>query len=87
VFGPQATHRVDESEYGPHSSEGLVCVVFDMLPECESTIEKEAQVSPSGAWVKGGSPGVGGIAKVDVRVTVAVFLGEVKSFRLAVFKD
>jgi hypothetical protein len=31
VFGPKATHRVAESEHGPHSSEGLVCVVFDML--------------------------------------------------------
>jgi hypothetical protein len=61
--------------------------MFDMLPECEGTIKEEAQVLPSGAWVKGGSPGVGGIAKVDVRVTVTMFLGEVESFQLVVFKD
>jgi hypothetical protein len=36
---------------------------------------------------EGGSPGVGGIAKVDVRVTVTVFLGEVEFFQLAVFED
>jgi hypothetical protein len=80
-------HRVAESKHGPHSSEGLVCVTFDMLPECESTIKKEAQVLPSGSWVKGGSPGVGGIAKVNVRVTATMFSGEVESFRLVVFKD
>jgi hypothetical protein len=45
-------HGVAESEHGPHSSEGLVCIVFDVLPECESTIKEEPQVLPSGAWVK-----------------------------------
>jgi hypothetical protein len=80
-------HRVAKSKHGPHSSEGLIHVPFDMLPECESMIEEEAQVSPSGSWVKGGSPGVGSIAKVDVWVTVTVFLGEVESFQLVVFKD
>jgi hypothetical protein len=44
-------------------------------------------VSPCGAWVKGGSPGVGGITKVDVRVTVTMFPGEMESFRFAVFED
>jgi hypothetical protein len=87
VFGPKATHRVANSKHGSHSSEGLVCVMFDMLLECESTIEKEAQVPPSGSWVKGGSPGVGGIAKVNVRVTVTMFSGEVESLELVVFKD
>jgi hypothetical protein len=58
-----------------------------MLPECESMIKEEAQVPPSGAWVKGGSPSVGGIAKVNVRVTVTVFSGEVESSQLVVFKD
>jgi hypothetical protein len=58
-----------------------------MLSECESTIKEETQVLPCGAWVKGGSPSVGGIAKIDVRVTVTVFLGEVESFQLAVFED
>jgi hypothetical protein len=58
-----------------------------MLLECESTIKEETQISPSGAWVKGGSPSVGGMTKVNVRVTVTMLLGEVKSFRLAVFKD
>jgi hypothetical protein len=52
VFRPKAMHRVAESEHGPHSSESLVCAVFDMLPECESTIKEEAQVPPSGSWVK-----------------------------------
>jgi hypothetical protein len=55
-----------------------------MLPECESTIEEEAQVPPSGSRVKGGSPSVGGVAKVNVRVTVTVFLGEVESLQLVV---
>jgi hypothetical protein len=50
-------------------------------------IKEETQVSPCGAWVKGGSPSVGGIAKINVRVTVTMFLGEVESFPLAVFKD
>jgi hypothetical protein len=58
-----------------------------MLLKYESTIKEETQVLPSGAWAKGGSPGVGGIAKVDVRVTVTMFLGEVESFQLVVFKD
>jgi hypothetical protein len=80
-------HRVAESEHGPHGGESLVCVVLDMLLECESTIKEETQVSPCGAWVKGGCPGVGGIAKVNVRVTVTMFLGEVESFCLAVFQD
>jgi hypothetical protein len=48
--------------------------------ECEGTIKEETQVLPCGAWVKGGSPGVGGITKVNVRVTVTVFSGEVESF-------
>jgi hypothetical protein len=87
VFGPKATHRVAESEHGPHSSESLVRVVFDMLLECESTIKEEAQVPPSGSWVKGGSPSVWGIAKVYVRVAVTMFSGEVESLRLVVFKD
>jgi hypothetical protein len=73
-------HRVAKSKHGPHSGESLVFVMLDMLLECESTIKEDTQVSPCGAWVKGGSPGVGGIAKVDVRVTVAVFPGEVESF-------
>jgi hypothetical protein len=42
VFGPKATHRVAKSKHGPHGSEGLVCVTFNMLPECESTIKEEA---------------------------------------------
>jgi hypothetical protein len=87
VFGPKATHRVYKCEHGPHSSESLVCVAFDMLPECESTIKEEAQVLPSGSWVKGGSHSVWGIATVDVRVAVTMFLGEVESLRLVVFKD
>jgi hypothetical protein len=51
VFGPEATHRVAKCKHGPHSSESLVCVAFDMLLECESMIEEEAQVPPSGSWV------------------------------------
>jgi hypothetical protein len=42
VFGPEATHRVAKSKHGPHSSESLVCVAFDMLSECESVIKEEA---------------------------------------------
>jgi hypothetical protein len=80
-------HRVAKSEHGPHGGESLVCVMLDVVTECEGTIKEETQVLLCGAWVKGGSPSVGGIAKVDVRVTVTVFLGEVKSFRLAVFED
>jgi hypothetical protein len=80
-------HRVAKSKHGPHGGESLVCVMLDMLLECESTIKEETQVLPSGTWVKGGSPGVGGIAKVNVRVTVTMFLGEVESFQLAVFED
>jgi hypothetical protein len=87
VFGLEAVHRVAKSEHGPHSSESLVCVAFDMLPECESTIKEGAQVLPSGSWVKGGSPSVWGITKVNVRVAVTMFSGEVESFRLVVFKD
>jgi hypothetical protein len=84
VFGPKATHRVAKSEHGPHSSESLV---LDMLLECESMIKDEGQVPPSGSWVKGGTPSVWGIAKVNVRVAVTVFSGEVESLRLVVFKD
>jgi hypothetical protein len=87
VFGLEAVHRVAESEHGPHSSESLVRVAFDMLLECESAIKEEAQVPPSGSWVKGGSPSVWGITKVDVRVAVTMFSGEVESFQLVVFKD
>jgi hypothetical protein len=61
--------------------------MFNMLPECESTIKEEAQVLPSGSWMKRGSTSVGGIANVNVRVTVTMFLGEVESFRLVMFKD
>jgi hypothetical protein len=50
-----------------------------MLLECESMIEEEAQVPPSGSWVKGGSPCIRGISKVDVRVAVTMFSGEVES--------
>jgi hypothetical protein len=80
-------HRVAKSKHGPHGGESLVCVTFDMLTECEGTIKEEPQVLPCGAQVKRGSPGVGGISKVDVRVAVTVFLGEMESFRLAVLKD
>jgi hypothetical protein len=80
-------HRVAESKHGPNYCEGLVCVTFDMLLECESTIKEETQLLPSGAWVQGGSPGVGGIAKVDIRVAVTMFSGEMESFQLVVFKD
>jgi hypothetical protein len=80
-------HRVAKSKHGPHSGESLVCVTLDMLMECEGTIKEETQVLPCGVWVKGGSPSVGGISKVDVQVTVTMFLGEVKSFQLVVFED
>jgi hypothetical protein len=80
-------HTVAKGKHGPHSGESLVCVALDVLMECEGTIKEEAQVSPCGAWVEGGIPGVGGIAMVNVRVTVTVFPGEVKSFLLAVFED
>jgi hypothetical protein len=65
-------HRVAERKHGPHGGESLVCVTLDVLLECEGAIKEETQVSPCGAWVKGGSPGVGGIAKINVRVTVTV---------------
>jgi hypothetical protein len=61
--------------------------MLDVLMYCEGMIKEETQVSPCGAWVKGGSPSVGGITKVNVRVTVTMFPGEVESFRLAVFED
>jgi hypothetical protein len=53
VLGPKATHRVAKSKHGPHSSEGLVRVAFDMFLECESTIKEESQVPPSGSLVEG----------------------------------
>jgi hypothetical protein len=80
-------HRVAKSKHGPHGGESLVCVTLDMLMECEGTIKEEAQVLPCGAWVKGGSPSVGGITKVNVRVAVTMFPGDMESFQLAVFKD
>jgi hypothetical protein len=56
--------------------------MLEVLTECEGTIKEETQVSPCGAWVKRGGPSVGGITKVNVRVTVTVFLGEVESSNL-----
>jgi hypothetical protein len=58
-----------------------------MLPECESTIKEEAQVPPSGSWVKGGSPYIRGISKVNVRVAVTMFSGEVESLFFFFFES
>lgn len=58
---------------------GLVHVLFDMLPEGEGVVKEKAQVPPNGTQVQGGSPGVWGIAKVNVRVDIAMLLREMKS--------
>jgi hypothetical protein len=87
VFGPKVAHRVAEGKHGSHRCEGLVCVTLDMLLECEGPAKEETQVLPCGIQVKRGCPGVGGIAKVDVRVAVTVFLGELKSLQFVVLED
>jgi hypothetical protein len=87
MFGAKPAHRISKGQHSTHRSEGFVSVPFDVLPECEGAIKEEPQVAPRGARPERGSPCVGGVAKVDVRVDITVLPREVEPFGLSVLED
>jgi hypothetical protein len=87
MFGPKPVHRIPKGQHGTHRGEGLVSVSLDVFPECKGTIKEEPQVAPRGARPERGSPCVGGVAEVDVRVDITVLPREVKPFGLGVLED
>jgi hypothetical protein len=58
-----------------------------VLPKCEGAIKEEPQVAPHGARPERGSPCVGGIAEVNVRVDITVLPREVEPFGFGVLED
>jgi hypothetical protein len=87
MFGPEPAHRIPKGQHGPYRGEGLVSVSLDVLPECEGAIKEEPQVAPRGARPERGSPCIGGVAEVNVRVDITVLPREVKPFGFGVLED
>jgi hypothetical protein len=87
MLGTKPAHWIPKGQHGPHRGEGFVGIAFDVFPESEGAIKKEPQVVPCGAGPERSGPCVGGVAKIDVRVDIAMLPREVEPFGFGVLED